>query len=229
MFEFDGSKVLFVVTALALIGTSSLFLITASQEPPEVRVGEIDCQYLDTVVNTEGYVMDIRNFYGTFHVTIREPDDEHQMVVLIEGEMMDQVEHKEMIVPGAVVSFEGRVEEYGNRYRIRIASHSDVNVIEEARSSFTTIEAILENPWWYEGTDVKIRGEVKDLWTISRGTHMIICPLDNPYRRLTCEVDDWWVDGDVVRGDLVVIEGVFEYSQWKGMWMVRSQGRPEVH
>ncbi|MFO8110349.1 MAG: hypothetical protein R6U17_07525 [Thermoplasmata archaeon] len=227
--EMIGKKVLFVVTIVALLGTSLLFILSASQEPPEIGVSDIDGGYLDTVVKTEGYVMDRRNFYGTYHVTIRDQEENQEVVALISSDIMEEVDNKENIIPGAIVSFRGRVEKDGNRYRLRTSSHVDVRVIEEARSSFIPIESILENPTWYENTDVKVRGEVRDIWTISRGTHIILSPLDNPYSRLSCEADDWHVSDEIVKGDYVVVEGYFEYSQWKGMWILRCEGMPEIH
>ncbi len=220
---------LFIVTLGALLGTSALFVLSASQEPPQVAVGDIDGEYLDTVVKTQGYVMDRRLFHGTFHVSIREPEDEHKITVLINSDVMEDVDGKEYMIPGAIVYFQGRVEQYGRQYRMRVSNPGDMRMVERARSSFTPIESILENPTWYEGTNVRVRGEVKDLWTISRGTHIVICPLDNPYRRLSCEVDGWHVDRDMAKGDHIVIDGFFEYSQYKGMWVLRSEGRPEIH
>ncbi len=227
--DIEGDRVLFAVCLLSLLGTSFLFLLSASQEPPEIDIVDIDDSYLDTVIITRGYVMDLRNYYGTSHVTVRDPEDTDEIAVLIDPDVMEDIKDKEHVIPGATFSFQGRVEQYGSSIRLRVDSSNAVKLVEKTRSSFIPIDSILENPRWYEGTNIKIRGEVKDLWTISRGTHLILSPLEHPYRRLSCEVDNWYVEDEVVKGDWVVIEGVLEYSQWKGMWVLRSEEVPTVH
>ncbi len=220
-------KLLFTAALVSLLGTAVLFVYASSRSELTIDIEEIGSEHVGRKVTTKGYIASMGSYGETFYMDLRATHSEYEIHLRCEQGMLDSFEDGHELIPGALVEVSGIVEESGNRQTLRLLHSEEIEVLEPALTSFTPFDSILENPEWYEGMELKVRGEVKEIRPIYQGTLIVLGPLDEGYHRLTIEISGWYNEEmKVVRDDVVVVEGPFVYRSSKGTWMIRSDRVP---
>ncbi|MFW6040409.1 MAG: hypothetical protein ACOC85_01065 [Thermoplasmatota archaeon] len=225
----DEKKLLYLAAIIALIGTSSLYLYAATMEARDIDISEISNEDVDSLITTEGFVSEVVSYGDSLSVTIKEYGDNSSIKIFLEGNIVSRIEKREEILPGAKIGVKGRVELYQEDLNIRIVSPDDFTIIEETFSSFTQIDYLLDNPEWYEGMNVKVRGEIATLESRNNGTYMEIVPLEGDYRVLGAYIEGWYHNEykHIIEKTPVVLNGRFNYNKFNGQWIITCEENPE--
>ncbi len=226
----DKEKFIVLAIAVALIGTASLYIYTARRDVERVDIADIDHDFAGMKVEVEGYINEVRGLQSIYLLNLLGEKKDETLSVVIEEQVMGSIEEQNEIMPGANVRVRGVVELYENEVSLRVTVPGELIILEEAYSKFTSISSLLENPEWYSGMEVKVRGKVTDLETIRSGTYFEIEQLEGGYHRLGCFVEDIDLSEDfyMVSGDPVVFKGTFLYDTSTGRWLVRGLEPPDV-
>lgn len=212
-----------IAVVISLIGTASLYLYAASQEAEKVNIGDIDEEYVGALVETEGMVMDVFDFGSSMSIVIGDSDSKEEVDVFVGKNLISNMEDREDLIPGAVIWTKGRVELYEEDISINVEGPGELIIKEKAYSSFTPIESILENPGWYKGTNMKIKGEITFLRRYENQTILEISDLEGGYYDIYCSVERTSTDQYLLQGDPVVIKGEFDYNSRIGRWIIEGE------
>lgn len=212
-----------IAVVISLIGTASLYLYAASQEAKEVDIGDIDEEYVGALVETEGMVMDVFDFGSSMSIVIGDPNSKERLDVFVDKDLISDMEERDELIPGAVIWTKGRVELYEEDISINVEGPGELIVKEIAYSSFTPIKSILENPEWYQGTNMKIKGEITFLQRYENTTVLEISDLEGGFYSVYCRVNRTPHDDYLLDGEPVIIKGEFDYYSGSGRWTIEGE------
>ncbi len=223
-------KMIALAIAISLIGTASLYIHTASRDVQHLDISEIDHDLAGVKVEVEGVISEMIGLQSMHILDLIGEDKDDTLSVVVEEQAIEAVEEQHEIMPGAVVRVRGVVELYENDVSLRVTVPGELVIVEEAYSKFTTLPNLLENPQWYSGMEVKVRGKVTDMEATYSGTYFEIEELDGGFHRLGCFVEgsDLSEDMYMLNGDPVVFKGTFIYDTGTGRWIVKGTEQPDV-
>ncbi len=225
MLDLSKKQILTIAVVVSLLGVSTLYLFSSQQSTRRVAISEIDETMMGTRVMTEGFVSEVGWFSWTVVLTLREPGEVEGLTVAFDREIADDLEEdKYEIREGAKLKVEGKLEEYEGDLNLRVDSMGELSVEKKAYSSFTEISSLLENPRWYEGMGVKVRGDIVEE-VKSDHTTLIISSLDYSHYELTCEIKDWNPEEELI-GRPAVVKGNWGYENNVGLWRLTSDEPP---
>lgn len=221
--ELDKRKILTIAVVFSIIGISALYALTDRNSTRTLELSEINEDFLGSRVKTEGFISDISWLGYTVVFEVKEKGVEDSLTVATDRQILEEVGLKEKMIPGARVGLEGKLEEYEDEVQLKIDNTGEISIEEETYSSFTSIEHILENPSWYEGMEVKIRGDIKKIEESDQNLNLLISDLEEDKYIITCKVDQEIneAEGELL-GKPVVIEGKITYDSTTGTWMIRT-------
>lgn len=224
----EERKLLVIAVMISLVGTASLYLYSASQGAEEVRISEIGQEDVGALVELEGHVSELDDFGDSYQIVLKEEGSERSIEVYIKSQVLKLFGEKEELIPGAVLKVKGRLESYQDTINMRVSTHDDIEVLKPAYSSFVPLDSLLQNPGWYDGMNVKVRGNVERVKYFGNDTYFEISALDDGYGILGNRVEGWErKDHDYIPlGRPVVFKGVFRYDAFKGQWIVRGEEPP---
>ncbi len=221
--EFTKEKILTLAVIFSIIGISALYAFTAKNSARNIELSDIDEELLGSRVDIDGTISDISWLSYTVLFELKEKDVEESLTVVIDRETIEEHDEKKQIRPGARVRVEGEVQEYENDIQLKIDSVDDISVEEEAYSDFISIKKILENADWYDGMEVKIRGNIEDIDTEGENDNLIISDLEDENYRITCEVERILDKNEIeILKRPVVVKGSIEYDSSTGSWLIRA-------
>lgn len=212
-----------IAVLVSLIGTASLYLYAASQQAEEVDIGDIDEEYVGAQVETEGMVMDVFDFGSSMSIVIGDPDSKDTINVFVDKNLISKMEKRDELIPGAVIWAQGRVELYEEDISINVEGPGELIIKEKAYSSFTPIKSVLENPEWYKGTNMKIKGEITFIQRYENVTLLELLDLDSGFYQIHCSVDRTAGDEYLLQGEPVVVKGEFDYDSRSGRWTIDGE------
>lgn len=229
----EKKNIVIIAVVVALVGTASLYVYSASQDAERLSISEIGEEDVGALVETTGTISQADKLSGTHHLVLKDDDGMSSIDAYVDGNVIEAVDEKDEIRPGAVVWVKGRVESHQGDINIKVSGVGDLQIKEKAYSSFTPIGSLLENPDWYEGMNVKVRGEVESIEGWENVTYFEISPLEDgngtEYRVLGNKVYkyDHTENNTLIMGRPVVYRGEFKYDQVTGRWMVVGSEPPE--
>ncbi len=226
----DSEKLIALAIVISLIGTASLYVYAANQEVINLEISDIDHNLVGMKVNIEGVISRIRGA-GTIHLLeLREIGDNNTLDVVVEEQVMGSMEEINELMPGAHIRVRGIIETYESDISLRVTVPGELDILEKAYSRFTPIASLLENPYWYSGMEVKVRGIVTDVSSAFNSTYFEIRDLEGGYHRLGCFVQgiDLYTELHIVEDDPLVFKGTYGYDTGTGRWLVRGEISPDV-
>lgn len=228
---FSKDRLLFIAVLISILGTASLFLLTASSGVDQVDISQIDEDFVGREVKIKGTVARIDSYQDTVYIDLKEKGYSKSMQIKMNKEQLKKIDEKEEIKPGAVVVVKGVVEEYKGDYSLKIEDYYGLELEKKAYYSYIQISSLLENPEWYEGMNVKVRGEVVDVGESYGGSDIEICPLGGGYKNVNCHIKGWsqGENRTVLKKTPVVVKGEFKYDSYTGRWEIVSDDKLEVY
>ena len=226
----DNEKLIALAIVISLIGTASLYVYAANQEVVHLEISDIDHDLVGMKVNLEGVISRVRGAGTIYLLELREIGDNNTLDLVIEEQVMASIEEKNEVMPGAHIQVRGIIETYDNDISLRVTVPGELEILEEAYSRFTPIASLLENPYWYSGMEVKVRGRVTEVSSTYNGTYFEIRELDGGHHRLGCFVQgiDLYTELHIVEDDPLVFKGTYGYDTSTGRWLVRGEISPDV-
>lgn len=224
-------RLLFIAVLVSVIGTALLFLLTASSGVDQVDISQIDEDHVGRKVEIKGTVSEVSSYEDTVYLDLKEKGSDKTLQIKVEKEKLAKIDEKEEIKPGAVVIVKGVVDEYEGEYSLRVETSNSIELKKKAYYSYIQISSLLDNPRWYEGMDVKVRGEVVDVGESYGGSDIEICPLGGGYKNVNCHIKGW-TQGEnrtVLKKTPVVVKGEFKYDSYTGRWEIVSDDKPEIY
>ncbi len=223
----NREQLLTLAVIVSISGISSLYLFSSQHSTFRVDISEIDEGMIGSRVVTQGTVFEVSWLPNTILFSLKEKDHPVQLTVAMDR-MTDEPQHERDLKVGAIVEAEGILEEYDGDLNLRVDELGSLSVLQKAQTSFTEIYSLLENPHWYEGLEVKVRGDVVDKIDSTDGTELILSSLDGSRGRyeLTCTMRTWGEDNVV--GKPAVVRGEWIYENTRGRWVLRASHPPEV-
>jgi len=218
----DKQKILTIAVVFSIIGISTLYIFSAQSSTRKMNISEINEELLGSRVRTEGVISEISWFGYMVLFEIKEKGGEESLTVVCDRDIVDTDEKRNEMVGGAEVMVEGELEEYEGEMNLRIDSIGELSILNKAVSSFTPLSELLENPEWYEGMKVKVRGEIIEGDRSSQTLSVILTDLESRRYELRCEIVEDLYDGekDIV-GYPAVLEGYIRYESETGTWKLR--------
>ncbi len=226
----DKKKLMTLAVIISLAGTASLYLYTASRDTVRVNISEIDHRLIGTKLEIEGVISEARRLQSAYLISLLEEGGEDSLGVFVEDQVIDSIDEPTEIIAGARIKITGILEEYEGDLSLLVSVPGEMMIIERAYTSFIDISNLLENPEWYSGMELKVRGNVVTVDPSSGDYYFEIESLGGGYHRLGCEVDGSNSVGDlrIMNGDPVVFKGTFLYDNSTGRWLVRGPEPPDV-
>lgn len=225
----DRKEILILALTVSLVGISSLYVITAQNPSESIDLNEVNEDLLGSRVKTEGYVSDMR-WYGQT-VLIELEENETSLTIVTNTEILDKLEkEEERVERGSKIQIEGNIEEYDGEIQARVDSIEDIELKKRSFYGHINISELLENPEWYEGVKVTVRGRITNLRFDEDGTKMIdINSLDHDGYRLTSRCDLELIENlEDLKGNPVVIEGRLFYESEIGSWVLHCESELEI-
>lgn len=224
-------RLLQIAVIVALLGTVSLYIYSANQSVNKVKISEIEEKDLGAQVKTQGLITNIDKKADVYMIELIEESTDQSIVAMVDKETIEAIGFKDHLLPGATLQVSGKVQSYQGELNIQVSKTEGLILKKEAYASFTPISTLLENPKWYEGMGVKVRGSVKGLRNIGNDTSLDIATLGNRTNRLNVYVKGWDYSDNygVTLDDNIVVRGVFVYDSFNGRWKIISQKIPETH
>ncbi len=226
----DKQKILTFAVIFSIIGISTLYIFSAQTSTRKMSISEIDEELLGSRVRTEGFISDISWFRYMVLFEIKQKGEEGSLSVVCDRDIVDMDEKRNKMNPGAEVMVEGELEEYEGEMNLRIDSMGELTIKERAVSSFTPLSELLENPEWYEGMNIKVRGEIIEIENSSEIPTVILTDLETERYELQIEIIEelYFKEKDLV-GYPAVLEGYLEYDSQNGSWKMRCNEHFEVN
>lgn len=224
-------KLLFIAVIVSILGTASLFLFTASSGVKHSRISEIDENFVGRKVMVTGTVAESYSYEDTMYIELKENESSKILNVKVAKDRLEKVDNKEEIKPGAVISVRGFIKEYEGDYTLNVEESYGIELEKKACYSYTEISSLLENPEWYEGMNVKVRGEVVNDGQSYGGYDMEICPLGGGYKQVNCHIEEWSPASNetFLKKTPVVVKGEYRYDSYSGRWEIVSDTEPMVY
>ena len=229
----EKKQIIIVAVIVALVGTASLYVYSASQDAEEISISEIGQEDVGALVETSGTISQVDKLSGMYQIVLKDEGETASLDTYVDENVIKAVDQKEEVRPGAKLWVKGRVESYQDDINLKVSGVGDLQIKGRAYTSFTPIDSLLQNPKWYEGMNVKVRGEVESVEGWENITYFEICPLeegnDTGYCSLANKVYqyDHTENNTLIRGRPVVYKGEFKYDQVTGRWMVIGSEPPE--
>ncbi|MEF8873085.1 MAG: hypothetical protein V5A88_00265 [Candidatus Thermoplasmatota archaeon] len=223
-------QLLTLAVVISICGISALYLLSSQRSTVRANISEIDEGMIGSRVVTEGTVSGITRLPNTVLLELKEEDHQKSLTVAVDKEIERvQEEDKRDLKAGAVVEVEGVLEEYEGDLNLRVDELGYLSVLEKAHSSFTKISSLLEDPRWYEGMELKVRGDVVEKKNSSQQTELILSSIDEGEDRyeLTCTMRPWEEEGDIL-GKPAVVKGEWRYENTEGRWVLKASRPPDV-
>jgi len=225
----DKQKILTIAVIFSIIGISTLYIFSAQSSTRKMDISEINEELLGSRVRTEGVISEISWFGYMVLFEIKEKGEEESLTIVCDREIIDTDEKRREMVTGAEVMVEGELEEYEGEMNLRIDSIGELSIVNKAVSSFTPLSELLENPEWYEGMKVKVRGEILEVDNSTESSSIILTDLESKRYKLQCEiVKDLYDDEKDIVGYPAVLEGYIRYESETGTWKLRCTDSFEV-
>jgi len=225
----DKQKILTFAVIFSIIGISTLYLFSAQSSNREMNIREINEELLGSRIRTEGVISDISWFGYMVLFEIKEKGYEDSLTVVCDRDIIETEEERNEMVPGATVMVEGELEEYEGEINLRIDTIGKLDIKEKAVSSFTPLSEILENPEWYEGMKVRVRGEIIEVDNSSQISTIVLTDLESERYELKSEiVEDLYNKEKAMVGYPAVLEGHMRYDSQTGHWKLRCTHYFEV-
>ena len=187
----EEDKLLYIAVIIALIGTSSLYLYSATQGATTIDISEIGSEDTGALIRTEGVISKVESYSDTYCITLKEKGNNSTIDVYASSKVISKMKNKSEIRTGAHLWIKGKVESYQNEINLRVTGPGEIIIKKKAYSSFTPIESILQNPEWYQGMNLKVRGRIESLEMVGNSTYMEISPLEEEYCLLGAYIQDW--------------------------------------
>lgn len=212
-----------IAVIISLIGTASLYLYSASQDSLKVDISDIDREHLGSLIETQGFIRDSYTYEGSLYLTLVEEGSDESLETTIDEKVVEGIKEKDEIIPGAKVWVRGTVESYEGSLSLRVTGTGEFKIMEKAYTSFKPISSILENPEWFSGMRIKVRGCVNDIERTSEGTNFELSSLNDTYHRLKCKLDSSTGNISLARGDPIAVKGEFNYDEYDGRWTLNIE------
>lgn len=223
--EWSKERILTLAVIFSIVGVSTLYAFTNQTANRDMDISEINEEHVGSRVSTEGTISDVSWLGYTVLFELKEKEVEESLTMVTDRDIIDELDEKEELVPGAKVSVEGKLEEYEKDYQLRIDSQGEISVEKEACSDFTPISEILENPSWFEGMMVKIQGDLKQFNESNQISQMNIVDFEEENYEITCEMDTEINEKKQdILGNPVVLEGEVIYDSNTGTWIIIVSG-----
>ncbi len=226
----DKNKLMTLAVVISLAGTASLYLYTASRDTLRMNISDIDHRLVGTRVETEGIISSVRKLQTSYLLSLLEEGCDTHLEAFVEGRVVEAMDDPVDMIPGARVRLRGILEDYEGKLSLRVSVPGELEILENAYSSFTHISVLLENPQWYSGMELKVMGKVVSTHTSSRALCFEIEQIEGGYHRLGCEFEcsDTVSTINMMNGDPVTFEGTFLYDTGTGRWIIRGTKPPEI-
>lgn len=226
----DKQKILTLAVIFSLIGISTLYIFSAQSSTRKMSVSEIDDKFLGSRIRTEGTISEISWFRYMVLFEIKEKGHEEGLTVVCDREIIETDEKRNDMISGTKVIVEGELEEYEGEINLRVDSMGELSVIKKAVSSYTQLSEILENPEWYKGMEIKVRGEIIEVDDSNQIPIVILTDLARGRYELRCEIMDGidHYEKDIV-GHPAVLKGYIRYESQTGSWKLRCTDYFEVN
>ncbi len=225
----NKDQLLTIAVIVSVIGISFLYLFSAQQSTVRLNVSEIDEGMIGSRVMTQGTISRLNWFDYIVLLDLKEEDHHGTLTVAIEKQIIeDVVEDEKELKAGAKVEVEGLLEDYQGDLSLNVDELGGISILEKAHSRFTEFSSLLENPEWYEGMEVKVRGDVVEKRNTPQETTLILSShQDSNYRyELTCIIDGWEEEKEI-HGKPVVVEGEWIYDNTSGRWILEASN-PDI-
>lgn len=224
-------RLLQIAVIVALLGTASLYVYSANQSVNKVKISEIEEKDIGANIKTEGVIEQIDNIGNIYKIVLKEKNTDHTIVAMVGEETIESFRSKEHLVPGATLVISGKLKSYQGELNLEVSKTGSLMLKERAYSSFTSIDRLLQERYWYEDMNVTVRGSVDDIRKLGDGMRIELAPLQGPNHSLEIYVKEWdYTDRyGVVMGDIVEVEGRFTYDTFHGRWKIVTDEAPETH
>ena len=224
-------RLIFTAVLISVIGTSSLFLMTADSSVNKVSISDIDEGLVGSKVKVKGRIYDIESYDETVYIRIKDEENERSVKIRVDRTSIDDLGWKEELKTGAVITATGIIDKYDGEYILETKNRYSLELKKKVYHDFVPIESLLENPDWYEGMHVKIRGEVSTLELSNGGLETEINPLDGGYKRINCFIKNYTPQEDqtLVKNTPIEVKGEFRYNHYTGRWEIITEKKPKIH
>ncbi|MFO7792660.1 MAG: hypothetical protein R6W73_06745 [Candidatus Saliniplasma sp.] len=227
----DEKKLLTISVIISLIGTSFLFLYSASQDAEKIEISEIDENLVGAHVETRGFISNLITLEDSYIMELKEDKGNSSVTALVEKRVLSYVSDLEEVRTGTEITARGEVDMYEEDISIIVSRAGDFRIENAAYSSFTSPGELLDNPEWHEGMNHKIRGEILSLQIIADDTILELEPLDGMDCELMIRIEDWdfTENYSISKGSVIVVRGNFGYDSYRGRWCITTESSPEDH
>ena len=222
-------RLLFIAVLVSVIGTASLFLLTASSGVDQANISEINEDFVGRKVEVKGTVAEVSSYKDTVYIDMKEKGSNRTLQVKLTKKQLDKIDEKEEIKPGAVITARGMIDEYKGQYNLKIQDSYGIELEKKAYYSYIQISSLLDNPEWYEVMNVKVRGEIVSVGGSYGGSDIEIFRLGGGYNQVNCHIKDWNQNDTILKKTPVVIKGEYKYDSYTGRWEIVSDDPPEVY
>jgi len=221
----DNRKLLFTVTALALIGVTALFVYSTTIQPQAVSLDEIDNSLVGKVITTNGTITHARTLSdGSLSLEIASLNSNSVLEVYFPTSEFEGWSGGNL-TPGTVIEVTGEVLLYQESLEISVSSAQDLRVIAEATESRYDLWVIMDSVEMFDGMKVRTNGTMVDMVTIYSSEQLVGTSfslqqrLENQTYSLECMCFNQTLE-QFEEFDAVSVTGDISFYSNKGCWQL---------
>jgi hypothetical protein len=222
----DNRKLLYAVTALAIIGVLSLLAYSVSLDAIEIGIGDIQRSHEGSVILTSGIVTEARTFSeGSVSLVLSDMNTSASVGVFISPEVAVAIGNGTLL-PGTELSVRGVISFYLEKPEITISSATDIIVLAEPGIREYELGTVMNAIDLFEGIETITIGQITDMKVISSSGNLVGTSFrlkgvtDNRTYYLECFCYDRDLTLTNSEWETVRIAGTISYYQSQGCWQM---------
>lgn len=229
----DRRVMLAVATVLSFTGVLGLYFYSCSLEPVHVRLGDIGTEDVGNVIRTSGFVTDqYSTSSGDMILELSDYEDGSTISVYIPTNVVSSLDETESLLPGTQVEVVGQVQEYMDELELTINSADDLRILRSPDEVEVTIEMLARIPELFEGQDMTVSGQIKNMKSTGAWTENGFVPATSFQLRYSGKRSNYTMDcllighdvsKDFHQGQPVKFTGIFEYHEPEAKYRIVSE------
>jgi DNA/RNA endonuclease YhcR with UshA esterase domain len=227
----EKPKLLLLVILITLVGILGIYTYAVLIEAKTISISDLGSKHLGSLVEVEGYIKEVNEWQdGDLNLILVDYESGKTIDVNVDADATENLAHQEKLIPGAKIRVNGLVEDYKGDLFIHVMSSEGIELVQTTGKNLLPLDVILERPDVFEGVEVQVGGEVRDIGyieSLNAFTFTLRNSSSGYYYSISCIVFDMSVfrdkgDNSIQNGDEITFHGTFEYYAQNGIWQIQS-------
>lgn len=232
----EKPKLLLIVILITLSGIIGIYAYAVLIEAKTVSISDLGSKHLGSLVEVEGHIKEVDMWQdGDLNLILVDYESGKSIDVIVDADVTENLAHQEKLIPGAKIRVNGLVEDYKGDLFIHVMSSESIKLVQTAGKNILTLDVILNRPDVFEGVEVQVSGEIRDIdyiESLNAFTFTLKNSSSGNFYSINCIVFDLSLfrdkgDNSIQNGDEITFEGIFEYYAQNGIWQIQSHDGKE--